>query len=229
MSYLRLAAFRAMHHIAGRAGFGVASYRPPQRRTAFARARAVVADRGMLTSPLDGAQLMHAVSATAKLGGCLAEVGVFRGATARLIRESDRTRPLHLFDTFTGLPETSVGDRSFGYGAFQPGEFACSLTAVREYLSDLDGITYHQGRFPQDTGEIVSSLRFSFVHLDVDLYDSSRDSLRWFYTRLVRGGILLSHDFATCDGPRQAMTEFCADKPEPLIELPGDQAMIVKL
>jgi O-methyltransferase len=54
-------------------------------------------------------------------------------------------------------------------------------------------------------------------------------SLEWFYSRMLTGGIIVSHDPASGAGPRTAFTEFFEHRPEPLIELSGDQAMIVKV
>ena len=70
---------------------------------------------------------------------------------------------------------------------------------------------------------------FSLVHTDVDLYQSTKSVLEFFYGRMIPGGVIISHDFNSCRGPYNAITEFFQDKPEPVIELPGDQAMIVKV
>jgi len=158
----------------------------------------------------------------------MAEIGVFRGASARLIRETDPVRPLHLFDTFEGLPETSKADVEFRAGQFEKGDLACSLEDVRNYLGTGANLFFHKGMFP-DTGAAVENERFSFVHSDVDLYSSACSVLSFFYPRLIRGGVLITHDFATCPGPRKAFSEFFADKPEVLVELAGDQAIVVKL
>jgi hypothetical protein len=184
--------------------------------------------RDMNITPLEAFQLFSLVRATAKLGGCLAEVGVYRGGSARVIREADTSRSLHLFDTFEGLPGAADIDTEVRYGRFRKGQYSCSLEDVRNYLADCDKVYFHQGVFPA-TGEAVKDERFSFVHADVDLYSSTRGVLEFFYPRLVRGGIIISHDFATCRGPREAIEEFFKDLPEPVIELPGDEAMIVKL
>lgn len=220
--------FKALHGSAAVLRFGVASYRQPDRRGDFTHVRRVQAARDSLMTPLEGVQVIAAVRATQKLAGCMAEVGVYAGASARLIRETDDVRPLHLFDTFSGLPETHATDTEFRGQQFQQGDFACSLASVQHYLRDLSGITYHQGLFP-DTAAGLFDLRFSFVHVDVDIYESARAAVDWFYDRLLPGGIYLSHDFATCEGPRRALTDFFADKPEPLLELPGDQVVAVKL
>lgn len=193
---LQVAVFKALHRGAAALKFGVATYRPPERRDDFAYVRRVKAGRDMLMTPLEAMQLIQAVRATSKRGGCMAEVGVYQGASAKLIRQADDRRLLHLFDTFAGLPAVGEHDTEFRTGAFEEGQFACSLESVRAYLGDRPDIVYHQGLFP-DSASAVAHERFSFVHLDVDLYESSHNSVTWFYERLVPGGILLSHDFVT--------------------------------
>jgi len=179
-------------------------------------------------TPVEAIQLFSLVRATAKLGGCMAEVGVYQGGSARLIHEADASRPLHLFDTFEGAPAPGEIDTSFLWGRPREGRFACSLEEVRNNLGDCDNVHFHEGLFPA-TGEAVKDERFSFVHSDVGLYSSTRGVLEFFYPRLLRGGIIVSHDFATARGVREAFGKFFKDLPEPVIELPGNQAMIVKL
>ncbi len=67
-----------------------------------------------------------------------------------------------------------------------------------------------------------------FVNLDVDTYASTRDSLEFFYPRLLPGGILMSHDYAQAEGVREAFDEVLRSKPESIIELPESQCMFIK-
>ena len=158
----------------------------------------------------------------------MAEIGVYRGASARLMLEADPKRSLHLFDTFEGLPEPADTDTEFRNGQFTKGQFACPLDEVKAYVGSSSQVSFYQGFFPQTAGP-VEGQRFSFVHTDVDLYASTKSVLEFFYERMIPGGIIISHDFNSCQGPYKAITEFFHDKPEPVIELPGDQAMIVKV
>ena len=68
----------------------------------------------------------------------------------------------------------------------------------------------------------------SFLHLDVDLYQSTIDSLRYFYPRLVTGGIILIHDFHT-DGIKKAINEFLTENDIQIIELSGTQGLVLKI
>lgn len=228
INQLLVFAFNALNSGASSLGFGLATYRPTSRTEAFRQALSVKRDGRLLLTPLECVQVLECVKATARLGAVMAEVGVFRGGSARLIRAADRDRPLHLFDTFAGLPETTREDVTFRGTAFRKGEFACDLASVRGYLADLGGLHFHQGLFP-DSAAGLDDLRVSFAHIDVDLYASHKASLEWFYPRLVPGGILLSHDVSTCEGPRRSFQEFQQTHRDPVIQLPGDQAMIVKV
>jgi hypothetical protein len=75
----------------------------------------------------------------------------------------------------------------------------------------------------------VKSSRFSFVHLDVDLYESTKGALEFFYPRMPAGAVLISHDYVEFPGVRSAFDDFFGDKPEPVVEMSGNQCMVVKL
>lgn len=169
--------------------------------------------------------LVHSLAkSTRNLPGDIAEVGVFQGSTARLICEVKGEKKFRLFDTFEGLPESQPEDND----VHREHQYACSLESVREYLKDFENLSFHQGLFPDSTHG-VEDADYCFVHLDVDLYASTLACLDYFYERLVPGGILLSHDYSILAGVKQAFTEFLADKPEDLIELPTSQCMFFKL
>jgi O-methyltransferase len=220
--------YRFLHREIARVGFGLASYRQPGRREDLTTLRKMRQQQTTLITPLEGAQIMAAVRATSKRGGSMAEVGVYRGGSARVIRLADAERPLHLFDTFEGLPSPKQTDEAVGFSTFRQGDFACSLENVQRYLQDLPNIYFHKGLFPLSAVDLAIN-EFSFVHIDVDLYQSAFDAIAWFYPRMKTGGIILGHDFATCVGPQRAFTEFFANRQEPLIALPGDQVLVVKL
>jgi hypothetical protein len=156
--------------------------------------------------------------------GEMAEVGVFQGASSRLLCEAKGRKTLHLFDTFEGLPKSSEHDRNV-HGEKQ---YACSLASVQEYLAKQSNVFYHKGMFP-DSAADVPETAFAFVHCDVDLYESTLACLRYFYPRMTKGGVILSHDYSILAGVKQAFAEFLDGKPERPIELPSTQCMLVKL
>jgi hypothetical protein len=202
----------------------VVNYDQPRRAKTAERIREIVTSWPKQTMGVDEAYLIHsAVLGTAKIPGDIAEVGVFRGGTARVICEAKGDRALHLFDTFEGLPEPGEID-----SVFRKGEYACSLESVRSYLEGLPRVQFYKGYFPA-TGEPVKDRLFSFVHLDVDLYESSAQALAFFYPRMSPGAVIISHDYVEFPGVRNAFDEFFADKPEPVVEMSGNQCLVVKV
>lgn len=179
--------------------------------------REVMRESGLAMNGCEGYQLLTTViAAVDKLTGDLAEVGVNRGGSAKLICEAKGSRDLHLFDTFAGLPRP--GERDCGT-VFWEGQFAATQESVQRYLEHYPNVHFYKGLFPATAGPILK-LRFCFVHLDVDFYEATRAGLAVFYPRMVPGGVLMSHDYNAA-GVRRAIDEFFADKPEIVIQQPA--------
>ena len=158
-----------------------------------------------------------------ELDGEMAEVGVYQGCSAKIISLASGARPLHLFDTFAGLPSPDADEQD----RMRTGHYAASLPSVQAFLRDTKNVHFYQGMFP-DTAAPVADKRFSFVHLDVDLKSSTLACLAFFYPRMVAGGVILTHDYSYLNGVREAFEEFLDGKPEFTIELATSQAMLVK-
>jgi O-methyltransferase len=223
-SPLRLAGWKVLSRILAAKNMTIqAAGNEPQRATTYALIRQVRVDTQMILLDPEAYNIYAAVRRTDKIPGEIAEVGVFRGGSARLICEAKGTRQLRLFDTFAGMPETGKDDPRFGKGVL-----VGSLSNVKAYLREFPNVFFHQGFFP-DSAAGLEDLKFSFVHLDVDIYQSTVSCLEWFYPRLNRGAMLISHDYPVAEGVRKAFDEFLADKPECLIELSETQAAFIRV
>jgi hypothetical protein len=152
----------------------------------------------------------------------MAEVGVYRAASSKIIREADLVKTFHLFDTFRGLPRPRNED-----GAFCEGQYQSSLEDVQQYLSLYKNLHFYKGFFP-DTADPVKDRSFSFVHLDVDLYESTLSALEFFWPRMVDGGAILSHDYSTAKGVKMAFDEFFSGKNVAVIALAHSQCLVVR-
>jgi O-methyltransferase len=161
------------------------------------------------------------------LDGDIAEIGVFRGGTAKLLAHvaDERGRKLHLFDTFAGMPKTDVGRDLLGEGDFHD----TSLESVRQFLSGYRAPVFHPGEFP-GTSEPVAGGRFALVHCDADIAASVEACCEFFYPRLVRGGVFVFDDygFTSTPGAKRVADAFFASKPEPLLHLVTSQAIAIK-
>jgi len=162
---------------------------------------------------------------TAPLPGAMAEVGVYRGGTARLLARACPQKALHLFDTFSGMPQADPSlDRH------HQGDFAdTSLAEVKEYLADCPRLHFHPGLFPASAASLPPQ-PYALVYLDVDLYHSTKDGLEYFYPMLVKGGAIVCDDYEWkgCPGVKKALDEFLAGKPEKVFVTARYQCAIIK-
>jgi O-methyltransferase len=189
----------------------------------MAAIKAARSGRESLLSGNEAFTLYSLARSQSGLAGEMAEVGVYQGCSAKIISMASGGVPLHLFDTFTGLPAPAADE----HDRMRTGHYAASLDGVRSFMTGRPDVSFYPGLFPDTTGP-VEHRRFSFVHLDVDLKSSTRACLEFFYPRLLPGGVLLTHDYSYLDGVREAFAEFFATRPERPMELPTSQAMLVK-
>ena len=158
--------------------------------------------------------------------GEIAEVGVFKGGTARIIARSCPNKKVHLFDTFAGMPDVNRAIDLHRNNDFSK----TSLEFARELLADCGNVVFHPGVFPA-TAKAVEALRFCFVHIDVDIYTSTRDCLEFFYEKMRPSGIMVFDDYEGegCPGVKKAVDEFFKDKPEKPIITEQYQCAVIKL
>ncbi len=156
--------------------------------------------------------------------GAMAEVGVWRGHTSKLIRALEPTKKFYLFDTFKGfspkdLPQGS-GDCRFS---------DTSVEIVKKNVGSLKGVTIIPGYFPESAKSLEKE-RFSFVMLDVDLFAPTLAGLEYFYPRMSSGGYIFIHDYNSPESNwavSKATNEFMRDKEEKLIEIPDVGGSVV--
>jgi hypothetical protein len=179
----------------------------------------------LLLEDIEAWHIFMAVKQTQKVPGDIAEVGVYKGGSAKIICTAKGDKPLHLFDTFEGLPRVDDIDMVW---PFYEGKFAAPIDDVQNYLKNDSNVHFYKGIFP-DTSGPVKERTFSMVNLDVDTFESTRNCLEFFYTRMNPGGILLSHDYITAPGVKKAFDDFFASKAEPVLETAGSQCLVVKV
>lgn len=171
----------------------------------------------------------------AQLPGDTAECGVFRGASSYLMclaREGRDGVRHHVFDSFSGLSEPEEADQPTDPVAYQwqAGDLCAPLEVVREKLSRFSFVDYYPGWIPERFDE-VADREFAMVHVDVDLYQPTLDSVAFFYPRLVPGGMIVCDDYGStlCPGAKQACDEVVQQfNAPPVIHLTTGQGLILK-
>jgi O-methyltransferase len=166
---------------------------------------------------------------TRNVPGDMAEVGVYKGRTARLIHHYAPERRLHLFDTFAGFAkQDSAAERTQN---FSGKEFTdTSVEAVRAYVGESPNVKTYVGWFPETVPPELHDASFAFVHLDADLRQPILAGLEFFYPRMSPGGVIVVHDYNAWEGARSAVDDFCSGVPEVPIPMPdkSGSAVIVK-
>jgi O-methyltransferase len=178
-------------------------------------------------------ELWQLVGEAAKLPeGDLLEVGVWRGGTGALIAQRARLSGLRdrvfLCDTFAGVVKSGVNDPWYSDGEHADAdvEYARSLL----HRLGLEDVEILVGVFPDEVAERLAERRFRFCHLDVDVYESTRDAFEWLWGRLVPGGLVVFDDygFATCDGVRRFVEEERANEGRVVVHNLNGHAVVVK-
>jgi O-methyltransferase len=149
--------------------------------------------------------------------GIVIEVGVWRGGLAKIMSECLPDKKLYLFDTFEGIPYANEKDNFHIVGHFKETD----LEFVQNFIGNFDKTFFVKGVFPSTLKEIDDTLnlnKIAIAHLDVDVYQSYKESLAAIYNKMQIGGIVILDDYnvESCAGATIAVDEFLADKPEKL-------------
>jgi len=171
--------------------------------------------------------------------GDIAEVGVYKGGSAYLICSQiiNINKKIYLFDTFSGLP--NFADKMISKNNINSPDSGwlnnTDLNSVKTFLLKTEiqpkKLKIIKGIFPESIKETISK-KFSFVHLDTDLFKSTYDSLIYFYPKLTKDGCIVSHDFNSygCPGVMLAFNKFIKEKRlrSKFFQISQSQCMLIK-
>ena len=147
------------------------------------------------------------------LNGYMAEIGVSAGGSASIIASAVPDKELYIFDTFSGFPgelkkedTTRLTRNNDVYKGFFNGT---NYEQIQKNLAHCDNIKITQGVFPE-SGGIIKDKHFCFVHIDCDLYESTKNSLEFFKNKMINNGVIVVHDYHHKDWPgvTKAIDEF---------------------
>jgi hypothetical protein len=142
--------------------------------------------------------------------GCVAEGGVFQGEFAKEINRIFPTKKLYLFDTFSGFDERDIDmEKQHQFSKYGAGHLnITSEELVMGKMTHPEMCIIKKGFFPETLKDI--SEHFCFVNLDFDLYQPTLSGIEYFYPRMVKGGVILIHDYFSegYKGVSDAVKEF---------------------
>ena len=161
--------------------------------------------------------------------GAIAELGVHRGASARILHHYCPERRLYLFDTFSGFHDRDMARESMRVGYNQAQQFLDTDVAavMRTIEPQSPNVVLVPGWFPASLTPQVQQESFALVHLDADLEEPTRAGLDFFWPRMSRGGFLVVHDYNAWPGARIAVDDFRQKHPVAAIPMPDKSGSIV--
>jgi O-methyltransferase len=175
--------------------------------------------------------------------GARAECGAYRGATALLLCHAWRSRDsafrgggMYLVDSFTGtsasvqqdlIPVRGSDDTTRMEPFFPAGKSDTSPELVRSFFGDYPEVTLCAGWIPQAFAKLPER-DWSFVHLDVTLYEPTLAALEYFHPRLNPGGVIFCDGSIFCPGARAACDDFSAKHDVPFIVLGHRETVLLK-
>lgn len=125
----------------------------------------------------------HALKAVS-IEGSYSEFGVWKGKSVNYIAKTI-SKPIHAFDSFEGLPETWLTSHKKGH------------FAVKELPLFAQNVVVHQGWFDATLPKFIESNNenIAFLHIDCDLYSSTKTIFEFLGDRIVEGTIILFDEY----------------------------------
>lgn len=164
--------------------------------------------------------------------GDFVECGTCRGGSAAVLSKYlNQTRHLWLYDSFEGMPETTIKDGETAREWI--GKCVGSIEDVEDVMklvsSSKEQYTIKKGWFEQTFYEKLPE-QVALLHCDADWYNSVTSVLETFYKLIPEGGCIILDDFGYWEGCREAFYDFCFKYNEkPLLErVEQDQAYWIK-
>lgn len=181
-----------------------------------------------ITSDLDSALLgrlyilRQLASHQESKGLNFAEAGVFAGMSVHFVAEFCNSRFIGI-DSFEGVSDPGSYDTEY----FKTVKLDIPIDYAQRTMAKHNNVELYKGWIPDVFGQI-DILEYSYVHIDVDLYEPTKNCIEYFWPKLVSGGVLICDDYGSYKtiGARKAMNDFFGQKN--LLELPTGQAIIYK-
>ena len=143
--------------------------------------------------------------------GAIVEAGCWKGGLGAYMALSGRDT--YLFDSFDGLPETSEKDSDM--------RRTLPLKQKTNYLKVSEESVYEisrklkvdpyviKGWFNETLPQWKEKIgKIAVLHVDGDIYSSTKEVLSCLYDNVVKGGVIVMDDYYTYGGSRRALYEF---------------------
>lgn len=155
-----------------------------------------------------------------KIPGEVLELGIYKGAsfirflTFREMLESQYSRKVIGFDSFGEFPLTeSQEDNKFIKKFINAGGNGISKKELEEVLQEKGFFNFQliPGNILKTLPKYLKEhpeLRISLLHIDVDVYEVTKEILELLFDRVEKGGLIVLDDYNSVSGATKAINEF---------------------
>lgn len=155
--------------------------------------------------------------------GNFAECGVYAGMSMFFVADLCTSKFVGV-DSFEGVSEPGKYDSDY----FKSKKLSIDISFAKTFLKNFNNIDLYKGWIPE-VFNIIDDKEYSYVNIDVDLYDPTKNSIEYFWPKIIKGGVLICDDYGSdkTPGARKAMNDFFGV--DNILELPTGQALVYKI
>ena len=139
--------------------------------------------------------------------GDIVECGCWNGNStigfSKIINlKTRRDKTFYVFDSFEGLSDFNIEDKTKKISSKEEDHlkkhFIANFEKVKKRLSPYKFVKIFKGWIPDVFDEAnIQDKKFAFVHIDVDLFEPTYESVKYFFPKLSSGGILICDDYGS--------------------------------
>jgi hypothetical protein len=138
--------------------------------------------------------LIQYIDKTSDISGDVVEYGSLYGGSGAVIAEAVKyfgEKPVWLFDTFSGIPDSRYGLDYHWNGSFSDNSFS----AVRDAFSDMSNVKVIKGNICETYNKVSNPI--SFGYLASDTIESGEILMNFMWPKLSPGGIICVCDYGS--------------------------------
>lgn len=151
-----------------------------------------------------------------------AEAGIYAGMSVFFTAEYCNEKFIAI-DSFKGVSQPGEKDSNY----FKKNDLSIDKKCAEMTLSRYKNVNIIDGWIPEILKDIPE-LSYSFVNIDVDLYEPTKYSIEYFWERMISGSVMILDDFGSKKtiGARQAGIELLGQYK--MLELDTGQCIVYK-
>ncbi len=166
-----------------------------------------------------------------KLEGDFVECGVNRGSTvmSNIVYtgfESVKDKRYYLFDTFNGLDRELSTPDEYSRGK---NRYPDCYRFVVDSFKNYPNVVIVRGIVPQSLTQVHID-KVSYLSIDMNCASAEYEALKYFWPKLVKGGIVMLDDYGwpMCERQKEAADKFALSMGTMIMSLPNGQGLMIK-